>query len=68
MSDQNRKPNRLIHEPSPYLQQHAYNPVDWYPCGPKALQKARNADKAIFLSVGYSACLWCHVDTLHSGT
>lgn len=56
-----RKTNRLIHEASPYLQQHAYNPVDWYPWGPEALQKAKDEDKPIFLSVGYSACHWCHV-------
>ena len=61
MSDPNRQPNRLIHEPSPYLQQHAYNPVDWYPWGAEALQKARTENKPIFLSIGYSACHWCHV-------
>ena len=49
-----RKPNRLIYEASPYLQQHAYNPVDWYPWGPEALQKARREDKPICLSIGYS--------------
>lgn len=57
----NRKFNRLIHEASPYLQQHAYNPVDWYPWGPEALQRARAENKPIFLSIGYSACHWCHV-------
>lgn len=57
----NRQPNRLIHEASPYLQQHAHNPVDWYPWGAEALQKAKAEDKPIFLSVGYSACHWCHV-------
>jgi len=54
-------PNRLIHETSPYLLQHAYNPVDWYPWGEEALQKAQREDKPIFLSIGYSACHWCHV-------
>ena len=54
-------PNRLSHETSPYLQQHADNPVDWYPWGEEALQKARREDKPILLSVGYSACHWCHV-------
>jgi uncharacterized protein len=52
--------NRLIHETSPYLLQHAHNPVDWYPWGPEALEKARAEDKPILLSVGYSACHWCH--------
>jgi uncharacterized protein len=56
-----RKPNRLAKETSPYLLQHAYNPVDWYPWGEEALQKAKHADKPIFLSIGYSACHWCHV-------
>src|SRR5712692_4484207 len=56
-----RKPNRLIHEKSPYLLQHAYNPVDWYPWGDEAFEKARKEDKPIFLSVGYSTCYWCHV-------
>ncbi|HXG58339.1 MAG TPA: thioredoxin domain-containing protein, partial [Thermoanaerobaculia bacterium] len=54
-------PNRLIHETSPYLLQHAHNPVDWYPWGLEALAKARELDKPIFLSIGYSACHWCHV-------
>ncbi len=54
-------PNRLINETSPYLVQHANNPVDWYPWGEEALQKAREEDKPIFLSIGYSACHWCHV-------
>ena len=53
--------NRLAHETSPYLQQHAANPVDWYPWGPEALERARAEDKPILLSVGYSACHWCHV-------
>ena len=54
-------PNRLAGESSPYLLQHANNPVDWYPWGPEALEKARREDKPIFLSIGYSACHWCHV-------
>ncbi len=53
--------NRLIHETSPYLLQHAQNPVDWHPWGPEALEKARREDKLIFLSIGYAACHWCHV-------
>ena len=53
--------NRLASETSPYLQQHAANPVDWYPWGPEALERARAEDKPILLSVGYSACHWCHV-------
>jgi uncharacterized protein YyaL (SSP411 family) len=53
--------NRLIHETSPYLLQHAHNPVDWYSWGEEALAKARAEDKPIFLSIGYSACHWCHV-------
>jgi len=56
-----REPNRLGAESSPYLQQHALNPVDWYPWGEEAFEKARAEDKPIFLSVGYSACHWCHV-------
>ena len=55
------KPNRLAKETSPYLLQHAYNPVDWYAWGDEALQKAQSENKPIFLSVGYSACHWCHV-------
>src|SRR3990172_2290089 len=55
------KPNRLIHEKSPYLLQHAFNPVDWYPWGAEAFEKARRENKIIFLSVGYSTCYWCHV-------
>ena len=53
--------NRLASETSPYLRQHAANPVDWYPWGPEALERARREDKPILLSVGYSACHWCHV-------
>jgi uncharacterized protein YyaL (SSP411 family) len=53
--------NRLIHEISPYLLQHAHNPVDWYPWGEEALARAKKEDKPILLSIGYSACHWCHV-------
>ena len=53
--------NRLAGEPSPYLQQHAGNPVDWYPWGDEAFERARREDKPIFLSIGYSTCHWCHV-------
>jgi len=53
--------NRLANEKSPYLLQHAHNPVDWYPWGVEAFEKARNEDKPVFLSVGYSTCHWCHV-------
>jgi hypothetical protein len=53
--------NRLAHEKSPYLLQHAHNPVDWYAWGPEAFDKARAEDKPIFLSIGYSTCHWCHV-------
>ncbi|KRT65116.1 MAG: thioredoxin domain protein [Candidatus Dadabacteria bacterium CSP1-2] len=55
------KPNRLINEKSPYLLQHANNPVDWYPWGEEAFEKARKENKPIFLSIGYSTCHWCHV-------
>jgi hypothetical protein len=55
------KGNRLSGESSPYLRQHAQNPVDWFPWGPEALTRARDEDKPIFLSIGYSACHWCHV-------
>ena len=53
--------NRLVDETSPYLRMHAHNPVDWYPWGEEALQKAKDENKVIFLSVGYSSCHWCHV-------
>src|ERR671924_192988 len=53
--------NRLAAETSPYLRQHADNPVDWYAWGPEALERARREDKPILLSIGYSACHWCHV-------
>ncbi|MFO0908294.1 MAG: thioredoxin domain-containing protein [Isosphaeraceae bacterium] len=56
-----RNANRLAAETSPYLLQHALNPVDWYPWGPEALERARAENKPIFLSIGYSACHWCHV-------
>ncbi|HEY3131567.1 MAG TPA: thioredoxin domain-containing protein [Acidobacteriota bacterium] len=56
-----KRPNRLIHEKSPYLLQHAFNPVDWYPWENEAFEKARKENKLIFLSVGYSTCYWCHV-------
>ncbi len=54
-------PNKLINEKSPYLLQHAYNPVNWYPWGDEAFSKAKAEDKPVFLSVGYSCCHWCHV-------
>src|SRR5262245_19989337 len=53
--------NRLVFEGSPYLRQHARNPVDWYPWGEAAFERARKEDKPIFLSIGYSTCHWCHV-------
>jgi len=56
-----RQLNRLKDEKSPYLLQHADNPVDWYPWGEDAFEKARQEDKPIFLSIGYSTCHWCHV-------
>lgn len=56
-----KTPNRLVHEQSPYLLQHAFNPVDWYPWGEEAFARARAEEKPIFLSVGYSTCHWCHV-------
>src|SRR3990172_9285684 len=60
---ENRKPlpNRLISEKSPYLLQHAYNPVNWYPWGPGAFEAAEKENKPVFLSIGYSTCHWCHV-------
>ena len=60
-SGSTRKPNRLISEKSPYLLQHAYNPVDWYPWSSEAFKKAADEDKPVFLSIGYSTCHWCHV-------
>lgn len=56
-----RRPNRLVRETSPYLLQHAHNPVDWYPWGPEALNRAKELNRPILLSIGYSACHWCHV-------
>ncbi|GGG29465.1 thioredoxin domain-containing protein [Pontibacter amylolyticus] len=61
MAQNKKTPNKLINESSPYLLQHAYNPVDWYPWGEEALQKARQEDKPILVSIGYAACHWCHV-------
>lgn len=61
MADAAAFTNRLAQESSPYLRQHAHNPVDWYPWGPEALARARQLDQPIFLSIGYSACHWCHV-------
>ena len=60
-SETERKPNRLIREKSPYLLQHAYNPVDWYPWSQEAFERAKAENKPIFLSIGYSSCHWCHV-------
>jgi len=56
-----KKPNRLIREKSLYLKQHAHNPVDWYPWGEEAFEKAQKEDKPLFISIGYSSCHWCHV-------
>src|SRR5262245_28284715 len=56
-----RYTNHLINEKSPYLQMHAHNPVDWYPWGQEAFDKAKRENKPIFLSIGYSTCHWCHV-------
>jgi hypothetical protein len=56
-----KKPNRLARSSSPYLLQHAYNPVEWYPWGEEAFQKAKKEKKLVFLSIGYSSCHWCHV-------
>jgi len=60
-----RRANRLLSCTSPYLKQHAYNPVDWYPWGPEALERSRRENKPIFLSIGYSTCHWCHVMAHH---
>jgi uncharacterized protein len=57
----NHPPNRLVAETSPYLQQHAHNPVDWFPWGDEAFEKARDENKPLLVSIGYSACHWCHV-------
>jgi uncharacterized protein YyaL (SSP411 family) len=56
-----RAPNRLVHEKSPYLLQHAYNPVDWHPWGPEAFARARQEGKLLLVSIGYATCHWCHV-------
>ena len=61
MSQESRKANHLQHETSPYLLQHAYNPVDWHPWGKAALARSKELDRPIFLSIGYAACHWCHV-------
>ncbi|PEG27364.1 hypothetical protein CQ395_06720 [Clostridium neonatale] len=61
MMQQENKSNRLINEKSPYLIQHAYNPINWYPWGEEAFEDAKKEDKPIFLSIGYSTCHWCHV-------
>src|SRR6476659_7645822 len=61
MSQQPAFTNRLARETSPYLRQHANNPVDWYPWGDEALRRSRELERPIFLSIGYSACHWCHV-------
>src|SRR3954467_6489332 len=58
---QNHFTNRLINETSPYLLQHAHNPVDWFPWGTEALERAKAENKVILVSIGYSACHWCHV-------
>ncbi|MGE5329519.1 MAG: thioredoxin domain-containing protein [Deltaproteobacteria bacterium] len=60
-TENNKKPNRLINQKSPYLLQHAYNPVDWHPWSEEAFEKATSRDLPIFLSIGYSTCHWCHV-------
>ena len=60
-ADEPRFTNRLATETSPYLLQHAHNPVDWSPWGPDALARAKLLDRPIFLSIGYAACHWCHV-------
>ena len=60
-STEHKFTNQLIHESSPYLLQHAHNPVNWYPWGEEALDKARKENKLIIISIGYAACHWCHV-------
>ena len=59
--DLRRHGNRLRDEASLYLRQHAHNPLDWYPWGPEALERARTENRPVFLSIGYSSCHWCHV-------
>ena len=60
-ADRGKAGNHLVHEKSPYLLQHAQNPVDWYPWGEEAFSRARQEDKPVFLSIGYATCHWCHV-------
>ncbi len=60
-SESEKHYNRLIHEKSPYLLQHAGNPVDWYPWGNEAFDRAAKERKPVFLSIGYATCHWCHV-------
>jgi uncharacterized protein len=60
-ASQSPKPNRLINEKSPYLLQHAHNPIDWYPWSQEAFERAKAEDKPLFVSIGYSSCHWCHV-------
>lgn len=62
---ENKNANRLINEKSPYLLQHAHNPIDWYPWGEDAFKKANREDKPIFLSIGYSCCHWCHISIMN---
>ena len=61
MEKKHKFTNRLVNETSPYLLQHAHNPVDWYPWGEEALSHAKKEDKPILLSIGYASCHWCHV-------
>ena len=61
MNQSSKPANKLINESSPYLLQHAYNPVQWYPWGEEALQKAKDENKMMIISIGYAACHWCHV-------
>ncbi|USK16895.1 thioredoxin domain-containing protein [Bacillus velezensis] len=68
----NSKPNSLIMEKSPYLLQHAHNPVNWYPWGEEAFEKAKRENKPVLISIGYSTCHWCHnlfskQENLHKG-
>jgi len=63
MTDSTKVPNRLINETSPYLLQHAYNPVDWWPWCNEPLQKQKPRISPVFLSIGYSTCHWCHFDS-----
>ena len=60
-ADQPQQYNRLVHESSPYLLQHATNPINWFPWGTEAFETAKKGGKPIFLSIGYSTCHWCHV-------